>query len=61
MLTLAKNNTIVLDPFAGSGTSLVVASNIGRNGIAYEINVEYGLVTKNRILNNENYNKDCWI
>jgi len=32
----------VLDPFAGSGTTLLVATDLGRNGIGYEINPEIG-------------------
>jgi DNA modification methylase len=31
----------VLDPFAGSGTTLRVARELGRNSIGYEINPEY--------------------
>lgn len=31
----------VLDPFAGSGTTLKVARELGRNSIGYEINPEY--------------------
>ena len=31
----------VLDPFAGSGTTLRVARQLGRNSIGYEINQEY--------------------
>jgi DNA modification methylase len=30
----------VLDPFAGSGTALIAARDLGRNGIGYEINPE---------------------
>ncbi|MFQ3598468.1 MAG: site-specific DNA-methyltransferase, partial [Chloroherpetonaceae bacterium] len=30
----------VLDPFLGSGTSCVVAAELGRNGIGYELNPE---------------------
>jgi modification methylase len=30
----------VLDPFAGSGTALLAARDLGRNGIGYEINPE---------------------
>jgi hypothetical protein len=34
-------NEIVLDPFAGSGTTLKVARNYGRKSIGYEINAEF--------------------
>ena len=35
----------VLDPFAGSGTTLKVARELGRNSIGYEINPDYeGLI-----------------
>lgn len=30
----------VLDPFLGSGTALLAAADLGRNGIGYEINPE---------------------
>ncbi|VUT27725.1 MAG: Modification methylase MjaI [Candidatus Syntrophoarchaeum sp. GoM_oil] len=30
----------VLDPFAGSGTTLLAAADLGRNGVGYEINPE---------------------
>jgi excisionase family DNA binding protein len=30
----------VLDPFAGSGTTLLAAARLGRNGVGYEINPE---------------------
>ena len=41
----------VLDPFVGSGTTLIAAASLGRNGIGYEINPEYALTAKERILN----------
>ena len=31
----------ILDPFAGAGTSLVVASRLQRNSIGIELNAEY--------------------
>ena len=39
----------VLDPFLGSGTTLVAARDLGRNGIGYEINSHYARQAIERI------------
>jgi DNA modification methylase len=39
----------VLDPFCGSGTTLLAAMNLGRNGVGYEINGEFIRVIKERL------------
>jgi len=39
----------VLDPFLGSGTTLVVASKEGREGIGIELNPEYAVMANKRI------------
>jgi len=39
----------VLDPFAGSGTTLKVARDLGRNSIGYEINPKYEPVIREKI------------
>jgi len=36
-----KIPSIVLDPFAGSGTTLLVASKLGRRSVGYELSIEY--------------------
>lgn len=39
----------VLDPFAGSGTTLRVARQLGRNSIGYEINPDYAPIIQERL------------
>jgi DNA modification methylase len=43
------NNDIVLDPFAGSGTTCLAALSNGRRFVAYEINGEYIKLANNRL------------
>lgn len=40
---------IVLDPFAGTGTTLVVSHQLGRNSIGIEIDPEYIKIIENRM------------
>lgn len=39
----------VLDPFAGSGTTLLAAKNLDRNSVGYEINPEFIPVVKEKL------------
>lgn len=39
----------ILDPFAGSGTTLAVAARLGRSGIGCELNPEYAKIAEARI------------
>jgi len=39
---------VVLDPFAGSGTTTIVAEKLGRNSIGIELNPEYVKIIKKR-------------
>lgn len=45
----------VLDPFAGSGTTGVVAKRLGRNFVGCEINPEYWQMATDRITNTPRY------
>ncbi len=51
----SKENQIILDPFMGSGTSIVAALLEGRSAIGIEINKEYFNIAQKRI---ENETKD---
>jgi len=46
-----KPDQIVLDPFAGSGSTVVAARNLGRHFIAYEISKEYAAISMKRLEN----------
>ncbi|HXN72212.1 MAG TPA: site-specific DNA-methyltransferase [Candidatus Acidoferrales bacterium] len=44
-----REGQIVLDPFAGSGTTAIAARNLGRHFIAYEKNPEYAAIFRERL------------
>ena len=39
----------VLDPFAGTGTTLLAAQELGRKSIGFELNSEYIKLIKNKL------------
>lgn len=51
ILTTANNDDLIIDVFAGSGTTSKVAYDLGFNSISYEISIEYCNIIKNRINN----------
>lgn len=49
LLEIVPPNGVVLDPFAGSGTTLLAAKNLNLRGIGVEMSVEYCEVIKQRL------------
>lgn len=45
----SPKDQVILDPFAGVGSTLVAAQNLGKKGIGMEISPEYVQVTKRRL------------
>jgi DNA modification methylase len=41
--------SVVLDPFVGAGTTMLVAARHGRSGMGIELKPEYCVMAKNRI------------
>ncbi len=48
ILTVSEKDTII-DPFAGSGTTLKVAKDLGYDAVGYEISKEYCKIIEERI------------
>jgi len=61
LLASSNENDIILDPFSGSGTSLVVAEQLGRKWIGCDINDEYNDWAVDRIENVIYRAVDDWI
>jgi site-specific DNA-methyltransferase (adenine-specific) len=49
VISWSNRGDIVLDPFMGSGTTAVVAAQLGRQWIGFEINSEYVTLARERI------------
>lgn len=61
VLAASNPNDIVLDPFSGSGTTLVVAEQLGRKWVGCEINPEYNKWAIDRIDRVQDRTVDEWI
>jgi DNA modification methylase len=49
ILTTAQENQLIIDVFAGSGTTLAVAKKLGFDSIGYEIDENYCAIIENRL------------
>jgi len=50
---------LVIDPYCGSGTTLVAAKLLGHDFIGIEISKEYSVSAENRLLNSENERREA--
>lgn len=50
ILTWSSEGDTVLDPFAGSGTTLIASKDLGRNFIGFEISSEYCEIIETRLI-----------
>jgi site-specific DNA-methyltransferase (adenine-specific) len=48
VVKICKPGGIVLDPFAGSGTTVVAALSTDRRGIGFELSEEYAAIARSR-------------
>lgn len=51
ILAGSREGDTILDPFAGAGTTLLVADQLGRNAIGIELNPEYAQMARERVYN----------
>lgn len=60
--TFSQNNSKILDPFNGIGSTMVAAHNLGCTGIGIDLSEEYCKIAKNRVNQDSNIeimNEDC--
>jgi site-specific DNA-methyltransferase (adenine-specific) len=60
VLASSQTGDMVLDPFSGSGTTLVVAEQLGRKWLGCDLNSQYNAWAINRIENVKNMSIEQW-
>lgn len=61
ILAASNKNDMIFDPFSGSGTTLVVAEQLGRKWLGFEINPEYNQFAIQRLNNIVRKSEEEWI
>ncbi len=61
VLASSNETDLVVDPFSGSGTTLVVSEQLGRRWMGCELSLEYNQWAVQRLENTVKQPKDYWI
>ncbi len=61
VLASSNEGDLIVDPFSGSGTTLVVAEQLGRKWLGCDIDEQYNQWAVERILNTTRRPKEYWI
>jgi site-specific DNA-methyltransferase (adenine-specific) len=61
VLAASRRDDLVIDPFSGSGTTLVVAEQLGRRWMGCELNAEYNQWATQRLENVRRMSQEEWI
>ena len=61
ILASSNEGDLIIDPFSGSGTTVVASEQLNRRWIGCEINSEYNLWAMNRLNNIVRRTKEEWI
>ena len=61
VLASSNENDLIVDPFSGSGTTLVVADQLGRKWLGCDLNGEYNEMAIGRIKNVKRMLVKQWI
>lgn len=63
VLMTTDEQDIVLDPFTGTGTSLIAAKRLGRQFIGFELDPDYATIATNKLLQEKPVSKlgDLWV
>ncbi|SKA96884.1 DNA modification methylase [Caloramator quimbayensis] len=56
----SAKNDVVLDPFAGTGTTMIAAMACGRNSISIEIDVNFKSIIESKVMEYENFIKEIY-
>ncbi|MDB9307087.1 DNA methyltransferase [Aphanizomenon sp. CS-733/32] len=61
VLASSQEGDLIIDPFSGSGTTVVVAEQLNRRWMGCDLNIEYNNLAINRLENVRRMTKEEWI